>query len=86
MEQALILTDAQREAIKQGQAVRVTDSQSHLECVPVRSDVYDRLRAPLFDDGPLSPEEKLAAIRAAGLRANWDDSALDVYEQYRRDS
>jgi len=53
--------------------------------VLVRSDVYDRLRALLFDDGPLSPEEKLAAIRAAGLRANCDDPALDVYEQYRRD-
>jgi hypothetical protein len=85
MGQALILTDEQCEAIKQGQAVHVTDSQSQLECVLVRSDVYDRLRALLFDDGPLSPEEKLAAIRAAGLRANWDDPALDVYEQYRRD-
>ena len=44
MGQALVLTDEQCEAIKQGQAVHVTDSQSQLECVLVRSDVYDRLR------------------------------------------
>jgi hypothetical protein len=38
----------------------------------------------LVDDRPLTDDEKLAAIQAAGLRANWDDPALDVYEQYRK--
>jgi hypothetical protein len=84
MEQALILTDEQREAVKHGQAVHVTDPQTQLECVLVRADVYDRVRALLVDDRPLSQEEKLAAIQAAGLRAHWDDPALDVYEQYRK--
>jgi hypothetical protein len=80
---AMTLTDEQRDAIKNGDAVHFTDPQTQLECVLVRADVFDRVRALLIDDGPLSTEEKLAAIRAAGLRAGWDDPALDVYEQYR---
>ena len=84
MEHPMVLTDEQREAIKQGQAVHVTDPETQLDCVLVRADVFDRVRALLVDDGPLTQEEKLAAIQAAGLRAGWDDPALDVYEQYRK--
>ena len=80
----MILTDEQREAIKQGQAVHLTDLQTQLECVVVRADVIDRVRTLLVDDGPPTKEQKLAAIQAAGLRAGWDDPDLDVYEQYRK--
>lgn len=80
----MILTDEQREAIKQGQAVHLTDPQTQLECVVVRADVFDRVRTLLVDDGPLTKEEKLAAIQAAGLRAGWGDPDLDAYEQYRK--
>ena len=84
MEQAIALTAEQREAIKLGQAVHFTDPQTQLECVLLRADVFDRVRTLLVDDRPLTQEEKLAAIEAAGLRAGWDDPALDVYEQYRK--
>ncbi|MEX2288204.1 MAG: hypothetical protein WD648_14005 [Planctomycetaceae bacterium] len=80
----MALTDEQREAIKRGEAVHVTDPQTQLECVLVRADIFDRVRTLLVDDRPLTQEEKLAAIQAAGLRAGWDDPALDVYEQYRK--
>ena len=84
MERAMVLTDEQREAIKNGQPVHVTDPEAQLDCVVVRADVFDRVRALLIGDGPLTQEEKVAAIQAAGLRAGWDDPTLDVYEQYRK--
>jgi len=86
MNQAVILTDEQRERVRQGEAVAVTEPQTQLQCVLVRADVFDSVRGLLIDDRPLTPEEKLAAIKAAGLRANWDDPELDLYEQYRKNS
>lgn len=84
MNTAMSLTDEQREAIRQGQAVRLIDPTTQVECVVVRADVYERVRSLLVDDGPLTEEERRAAIQAAGLRADWDDPELDAYEQYRR--
>jgi hypothetical protein len=83
MEQTVTLTNDQREALERGQALRVTDSETQMDYVLIRADVFDGVRV-LVDDRPLSQEEKLAAIKAAGLRAGWDDPALDVYEQYRK--
>ena len=82
---SVILTNEQREALQHGEALRVVDPESQLECVVVRADVFERVRQLLIDDaGVLSEEERLALIRAAGARANWDDPELDVYEEYRK--
>jgi hypothetical protein len=82
MGHAIVLTDEQREAIKRGQSVHVTDRETQLDCVLICADVF--VRALLVNDGSLTQEEKVAAIQAAGLRAGWDDPALDIYEQYRK--
>jgi hypothetical protein len=37
----------------------------------------------IYNDEPLTEEERLAAIRCAGTLAGWDDPELDVYEEYR---
>jgi hypothetical protein len=84
MEPSVILTNEQREALRQGEALRVTDPETQLECIVVRADVYDRVRGLVVDDGQLTEEERLALIRAAGARADWDDPELDVYEEYRK--
>lgn len=80
----MTLTETQREAIRRGQVVHLTEPETQLECVVVRADVYDRVRSLFIDDGPLTSEEKRAAIQAAGLRAGWEDPELYVYEQYRK--
>lgn len=59
------LNNAQREALEQGEAVAVTVGQT--ECVILRKDVYERVKAVLFDDGEMDP----CAAYPAVLRA-WD--------------
>jgi hypothetical protein len=42
------------------------------------------VRTMEYDDGPLTEQERLAAIRRAGTLAGWNDPKLDFYEEYRR--
>lgn len=76
------ISDEQLAAAVQGQAV--TFQAGGTDFVILRSDVYDRVRAILYEDAPLNEAQRLAAIHAAGARADWDDPELDVYEQFRR--
>jgi hypothetical protein len=75
------LTEAQVEAVKLGEPVRVVAPEVGSECVVVRADVFDRLRNLLYDDAPLSPDEKSRLLVEAGLRAGWDDPEMDVYNE-----
>jgi hypothetical protein len=38
--------------------------------------VYDRIQ-PLFEEDPISPQERRSALRLAGLRAGWNDPIWD---------
>jgi hypothetical protein len=80
----MILTTEQQQAITKGEAVRLSPPEIAVECVVLRADVYDRVKTLLFDDSPLKESERLAAIRRAGERADWNDPELDVYEEHRR--
>jgi hypothetical protein len=73
------LTEAQLQAVKLGEPVRVLAPEVGSECVVVRADVFDRLRNLLYDDSPLSSAEKSRLLVEAGLRAGWDDVEMDVY-------
>jgi hypothetical protein len=41
----------------------------------------DSLAANLFTEEPLSPQERQQLLVKAGLRAGWDDPAMDVYDE-----
>ena len=73
------LTEAQLQVVKLGEPVRVVAPEVGCECVVVRADVFDRLRNLIYDDAPLSPEQKSRLLLEAGLRAGWDDPEMDVY-------
>jgi hypothetical protein len=73
------LTEAQLQAVKLGEPVRVVAPEVGAECVVVRADVFDRLKSLFFDDSPLSEGEKTRLLVEAGLRAGWDDPEMDVY-------
>jgi hypothetical protein len=45
-------------------------AQQFFAVVPLRD--YERFM-PFFEEDPVSREEQLAALRAAGLRAGWND-------------
>ena len=80
----MVLSADQQRALENGEPVRTIEPVTALECVIVRADVFDRLKSLIYNDGPLTQEERLAAILHAGQRAGWDDPELDVYEEYRK--
>jgi hypothetical protein len=43
---------------------------------------YERFKA-FFEEDPMTREEQLAALRAAGLRAGWDDPEWDEEDEQR---
>lgn len=73
------LTEAQRLALKDGKAVRLSGDEIGTEYVLVRADVFERIQA-LLNGGRLSLGEQRALLHTAGLRAGWDDPMMDVYD------
>lgn len=49
----------------------------------MRADEFAYLASLLIEDSPLSLQERASAIQAAGIRADWSDNELNIYEQYR---
>jgi hypothetical protein len=60
-------------------SLRVIDPKTHTRYVLVPEDVYERLEA-LLVPGRLTAAEQQTVLRAAGLRAGWDDPEMDVYD------
>lgn len=67
----------QRELLERGDAVHL--SEAGIACVLVRADVFARLKHLVYDDSPLSAEEKTRLLIEAGKRAGWDDPEMDFY-------
>ena len=74
------LTDEQLESVKNGQPLRFV--QGGTDFVLIRADMYERVNG-LVDDSPLTEEERQQLLQAFGKRAGWEDSEMDVYEDYR---
>ena len=47
----------------------------------VAGEQYERLK-PLFDQDPMTEQERRFLLQQAGKRANWDDPAMDAYDNY----
>jgi hypothetical protein len=78
---SLNLTDAHLQSVRNGQPLRFT--QDDTDFVLVRADQYERVKA-LFDDSPLTADERRGLLQTFGKRAGWEDPELDVYEAYRK--
>ena len=63
------------------QPLRLADPDTNEEYIVLRAAVYDQMQTRLYDDTPLTDEEKQALLIKAGLRASWDDPAMDVYNE-----
>jgi hypothetical protein len=59
--------------------VRVSDPGQSATFVLVRADVYERFKS-LFEEDPVTEQERLFQLQQFGKRAGWDDPAMDVYE------
>jgi hypothetical protein len=78
------LTEAQQQALSASreELVYFVDPQTGERFVLVKAEVYDRLKALLYDDGPPTDEEKRRQLAASGERAGWTDPAMDIYDNY----
>jgi hypothetical protein len=66
-------------------ATRRIDPRTGQNYALVRLADYERVK-PLFEEDPITPEERRHQLREFGLRAAWDDPEMDVYEEDRKPS
>ena len=78
------LTDEQRQQLREadGNPVRLADPQTNETYVILPEAVYERIKALVYDDSPLTDEEKQQQLADSGKRAGWDDPEMDVYDAY----
>ena len=69
------LTKEQEQSVKQGGSVTI--DLNGTECIVVRKDIFDRIRAVVPDDLP-TIEEQRQLLRHTGEMAGWDDPKMDV--------
>jgi hypothetical protein len=82
------LTEEQWANVRAGELpVRVSDPARSATFVLVRADVYERFKS-LFEDDPVTEQERLFHLQQFGKRAGWDDPEMDVYDELdpRRES
>jgi hypothetical protein len=75
------LTDEQWANVQQTAEAppRVIDPSQTATFVLVRADVYERFKS-LFEDDPVTEQERAFQLQQFGRRAGWDDPAMDVYD------
>ena len=67
--------------VSQGKPVRLADLDTNREYVVVQAEVYDQLQGLIYDDGPLTTNEKRNLLLKVGIRAGWTDSKMDVHDE-----
>lgn len=60
--------------------VRVECQGQGAEFVLLRAQVYERFKA-LFEEVPVTEQERLFQLQQFGRRAGWDDPEMDVYDE-----
>jgi hypothetical protein len=59
---------------------RVCDPSQTETFVLINVDDYDRQYQALFEDVPVSAQERRHQLQEFGKRAGWDDPTMDVYD------
>jgi hypothetical protein len=70
-----------REAVRvsQGQPVRLADPETNVEYVILPAEIYERIKGFLYEGVPLTTDERKELLIKAGLRAGWDATEMDIY-------
>ena len=81
------LTEAQWASVAQGNEVpvRVSDPAQIATFVLVRTEVYERFKS-LFEEDPVTEQERLFQLEQFGKCAGWDDPEMDVYDDSQSSS
>ena len=59
--------------------VRVIDPSQSAAYVLIKAEVYERFKS-LFEEDPVTDQERRFHLQQFGRRAGWDDPAMDVYD------
>jgi len=59
--------------------VRVSVPSQATAFVLLKADVYERFKS-LFEDDPVTEQEREFQLQQFGRRAGWDDPAMDIYD------
>ncbi len=75
------LTEEQWASVLQGGElpVRVSDPAHSTHYVLLQADIYERFKS-LFEEDPVSEQERRLQLEQFGRRAGWDDPEMDVYD------
>jgi hypothetical protein len=75
------LTESQWTDVASGQdsPVRVCDPSQRTNFVLVRAEIYERFKS-LFEEDPVTEQERLFHLEQFGKRAGWDDTEMDIYD------
>jgi len=65
--------------VSQGKPIHLADPETNVEYVVLPAEVYDRMQKLFYDDEPLTNDEQQNLLIKAGLRADWDDPEMDIY-------
>jgi len=78
----ILLTAQQWADVQKGTEfpARVQDPMQGATFVLLRAEVYDRFKS-LFEEDPITQQERLYQLQQFGHRAGWDDPEMDVYEE-----
>lgn len=76
------LTGEQLQAVKDGAAVRLRVPALAMECVVVRSDLYERVRTVVNDD--VREVEVAALVESSMRKYDEGDPLLESYQKYRQ--
>ncbi|MGH7140760.1 MAG: hypothetical protein ACREHD_33930 [Pirellulales bacterium] len=78
---AIVLTEQQWADVQKGAEVpvRVQDPTRNANFVLLRAEVYERFKS-LFEDDPITAEERRFQLQQFGHRADWDDPEMNVYD------
>ena len=86
----IAISEELRQAVQDSKdnLVRLVDPETNAEYVVLSAETFAQMQEKLYDDGPLTPDERRSLLVQAGLRAGWDDPEMDVYNELdpRRDN
>ncbi|HET6880894.1 MAG TPA: hypothetical protein VFI31_12105 [Pirellulales bacterium] len=74
----MTFTNEQREAVERAGSVAL--NIDGIDCVVLRADVYDQVRAVLSDD--LSHDDLRTMLARSAENSDWLDPSMDIYDDY----
>ena len=80
---SLQLTEEEKRQVRlaNGKPVRLTDPENSQEYVLLRAEVYDRLKALLYDDGDVDVAAGYPLADEV-MKEDWDDPKMAEYDRY----